>query len=88
MALPDGRNINLNLDVVVWVTANNLLPGIWKGGPGMLDGNGEAKGSLDLSGFKIPNTGLGQPIWIAVAVLDPKAPCGIAYLPDTYVMRL
>ncbi|MBN2489257.1 MAG: hypothetical protein JXQ29_00205 [Planctomycetes bacterium] len=88
MALPDGRTINLCLDPVVWMTASNLVPGIWNIGPGMLDGNGEAKGSLDLSKFKIPSTGIGQPIWIAVAVLDPKAPCGIAYLPDTYVMRL
>jgi hypothetical protein len=88
IALPDGRNINLNFDVVVFTTVNNLLPGIWNGGPGVLDANGEAKGSLDLSAFPIPATGVGQPLWIVMAVLDPKAPSGFAYLPDTYVMRL
>ena len=88
IALPDGRNINLNFDMVVFVTLNNLLPGIWNGGPGVLDANGEAKGSLDLSMFPIPAAGLGQPIWIVMAVLDPKAPSGFAYLPDTYAMRL
>ena len=86
--LADGRNINLNFDVVVYVTLSNLLPGIWNPGPGILDGNGEAKASLDLSALPIPSTGIGQPIWIVMGVLDPKAPSGFAYLPDTYVMRL
>ena len=41
-------------------------------------------GKLDLSTLDQ----LGMPIWLAMAVLDPAAPCGIAYLPDTYVMRI
>ncbi len=82
--LPDGRHINLNPDPLTHLTASNLLPGIWNPGPGVLDANGEARGQINLSA--VPK--LGIPIWIVWAVLDPKAPNGIAYLPDTYVMRI
>ena len=88
LALPDGRNINLNPDVITYVTLANLLPGIWSSGPGTLDANGEAKGLLDMSTLSVPPNGLGLPLWIAMAVTDPQAPGGLAYLPDTYVMRL
>jgi hypothetical protein len=86
--LADGRNLNINFDAVGYVTLNNLLPGIWNPGPGILGKAGEARGALDLSGLPVPKSGLGIPLWIAVVVLDPKAPGGIAYAPDTYVMRL
>jgi len=84
----DGRNINLNVDAITYATLNNSLPGIWNPGPGILDAKGGAEGQLDLSLLSLPPSGLGIPFWIAMAVLDPKAPSGIAYLPDTFVMRL
>jgi hypothetical protein len=82
--LPDGRNINLNFDALGYVTLMNLIPAIWSGGSGTLDASGEAVGSLDLS--IIPQ--LGMPAWIAWLIYDPAAPGGIAYVPDTYVMRI
>jgi len=82
--LADGRTILLNFDAVSYMTLNNLIPSIWQNGVGVLDGNGGAIGMLDLSGVGA----LGVPIWIAWVVLDPKAPSGIAYVPDPYVMEL
>lgn len=77
--LPDGRRINLTLDPVTIATAANALPGIWNPGPGVLDRDGLALGQIDLSG--VPTIGI--PLWIGWAVLDPAAPLGVAYLPDT-----
>ena len=88
VSLADGRNINLNPDVICFATLSNLLQPFFNPGPLELDALGEAKGVLDLSSLPIPKNGLGMPLWIAMAVLDPLAPCGMAYLPDTYVMRL
>jgi len=84
VALPDGRRVNLNPDNLVLATLNNLIPGIFNAGPGVLDARGEAVARLDISGFGSP----GIPIWLAMAVLDPRAPWGVAYLPDTRVLRL
>jgi len=88
IALPDGRNINLNVDVITIMTLANLLQPYWNPGRLNLDANGEAAGVLDLTTTARPTKGWGMPFWIAMAVLDGAAPGGIAYLPDTYVMRL
>ena len=85
ITLPDGRRLNLNLDPIVYLTLTGQLPGIWHGGPGQLDAQGEARGMLDLSAL---GTTFHVPLWIARAVLDAQAPCGLAYLPDTYVIRI
>ena len=84
IALPDGRNININLDQTLLLTLYNMMPALWNSGPGRLDANGEARGTLDLSYFGR----LDLPLWITWLVLDPMAPGGIAYIPDTYVMRI
>jgi hypothetical protein len=84
LSLPDGRTFFLNPDVFTILTLQNLIPGIFDPGPGRLDASGEARGVLDAS--TIPK--LGYPFWIAVAVLDPKAPLGIAFLPDVRVVRI
>jgi len=82
--LPDGRRINLNPDNLVVLTLGSRIPAVFRPGPGVLDSAGEAVGKLDLSASGT----LGIPIWLAAAVLDPAAPWGIAYLPDTVVMRI
>jgi len=84
ITLPDQRRIHLNIDPLVLMTLYNLLPGIWSGGAYSLDANGEARASLNLSG--VPR--LDAPLWIVWLILDPAAPGGIAYIPDTYVMRV
>jgi len=86
--LPDGRRINLVPDAITTATLNNWLPGIWNPGPLILDANGEARGFLDLSSLPVPPGGIGMPVWIAMAVLDPGAPWGVKYLPDTIVIRI
>ena len=77
----DNRKIYLRPDNITPPSLNGWLTPIFDPGPGKLDANGEATGGLDFS--KLPSIGL--PIWIAVLVLDPNAPNGIAYIPDTYV---
>jgi len=81
--LADGRTLLLNFDPVAFLTLNNLIPTIWQG-RGVLDAGGNATGMLDLSGIGT----LGVPIWIVWVVIDPKAPAGIAYVPDPYVMEV
>jgi len=85
LKLPDGRTFHLNCDDFFKLSFNNWLRPWFNPGPLKLDSAGEATGTLDLSGLP-PK--LNMPFWMALAVLDPAAPNGIAYLPDTYVMRL
>ncbi len=82
--LPDGRTLHLNYDDFFNLSYKNWLRPYFDPGPLKLDSGGRAVGSIDVS--KLP--GLGIPIWIAMAVLDSKAPSGVAYLPDTYVMKM
>jgi len=82
--LPDGRRVNLLVDPVTMATVNNLIRPVWDSGPGVLNALGQARATLDLTGFGR----LGIPLWVAWVVLDPKAPTGIALVPDTYVMRI
>jgi len=86
--LGSGRQVNLNLDPLVVATLENRLPGIWNPGPGILDAQGEARGAVDVAALHPPPGGFGIPTWIAMVVLDPKAPGGVKYVPDTVVMRL
>jgi hypothetical protein len=88
VALVDGRRIHLRIDPLVLATVAGALPGIFKSGSGTLDPNGEATGELDLAPLNPPPGGIGTPLWMALVVLDPQAPAGVRYLPDTYVMRI
>lgn len=83
--LPDGRRIWLNFDGLVLLSIGGALSPYFNAGPLKLDKNGEAQGSMDLS--SLPNTG-GRPIHIAMVVIDVSAPSGIAFIPDTYVLRM
>ncbi len=83
--LPDGRTINLKGDFFTQLSMFGWLKPFFDAGPLKLDAGGEAVGSIDMS--SLPPTG-GMPMWIAVAVLDPAAPGGIAFIPDTFVFRL
>ncbi len=88
ISVAGGRRININVDNLLVATVLNRLPGVWNSGPGVLNASGEARGMLDLSFLKVPPGGFGIPLWIAMVVLDHKAPGGIKYIPDTYVIRI
>ena len=88
VALPDGRRINLAVDPLTHATLHNCIPMVFNPGASTLNATGEGRGWIDLSALNPPPGGFGVPLWIAMAVLDPKAPSGIKYLPDTYVMRI
>ena len=83
--LPDNRTVHLNYDTLFNLSSKNMLKPFFDPGPLQLNAKGEAVGTLDLRALP-PR--LNMPVWMALAVLDPGAPNGIAYLPDTYVMRL
>lgn len=85
LALPDGRRLCLKFDVLSHLSMHGLLGSTFDPGPGQLDAKGEARGQLDVSAF-LPTGGL--PIWIAMVVLDPNAPLGIAYIPNPHVIRV
>jgi hypothetical protein len=82
--LPDGRRIHLNLDLLSVLSLQNQLQPLFDPGPLTLDKAGTATGLIDVS--SLPPVDV--PVWMALGVLDPRAPCGLAFLPDTYVMRL
>jgi len=84
ITLPDGRRIYLNLDPFLHLSLRNLLRPYFDPGPLKLDASGEAVGRIDVSALPPLNL----PVWIALAVLDGASPSGVAYLPDTYVIRL
>jgi hypothetical protein len=84
LPLKDGRRINQNLDNAVVLSVQNRFGPLFNPGPGVLDSSGRAKARLNLS----PVGSIGIPCWIAWLVIDPNAPLGIAYIPDTYVMRI
>jgi hypothetical protein len=84
--LGDGRQINLLPDEVTKASLQNLLNPIWRPGPGKLDAQGRAVMHLDAN--PLGKSVQGLPVWIAVAVLDPKASQGIAALAETLVIRL
>jgi len=83
--LADGRRINLTPDSWTTLSLLGLLKPFFDPGLQVLDKNGEQQGKLDLR--LLPPTG-GLTIWIAMAVIDPAAPSGIAYVPDTFVFRM
>lgn len=83
--LPSGRTIWINFDALVFLSLNNILLPFWSSGPGVLDANGEAQGFLNTT-LIAPLNGL--TVHIAMIVMDATAPDGIAYIPDTYVMKL
>jgi hypothetical protein len=83
--LASGRTIWINFDMFVFMSLNNILLPFWGGGIGTLDANGEAQGFLNTSLIAPLN---GYTVWIAMVVLDQKAPDGIAFIPDTFVMKL
>lgn len=84
--LGDGRQINLLPDSVTVASIQNLIPAIWKPGPGKLDTRGRAVAQLDANLLGPAVRGL--PVWVAVVVLDPKASKGIAAIAETLVIRL
>ncbi len=83
--LPDGRNILLNLGPLAVASVANVLQPLFNPGPGQLDKNGEAKGSMDLTSLP-PKMGIVA--YLMVVVLDSSAPLGIAVIADPWVMPL
>jgi len=82
----NGEFLDLSFDPLFVVTANNVLPTIFKNFSGFLDRSGDAKASVDIPGF-LP-TGLGIPIYVSGVVVDPKAPGGISTVGNTHWFTL
>jgi len=84
-ALADGRHVWLNYDPLLPLTVKNQIPWILDPGPLVLDAGGRAQGHLDARYFPLP---LNIVIHIVVAVIDPMAPGGIAFLTEPYPFTL
>lgn len=84
LLLSDGRQVNLALDAVSLASLTGGLGSAVDLGPGTLDQDGAAVIRIDLAPFGQLN----RVVHLAWAVLDPNAPLGIAYLPDTYPLKL
>ncbi len=82
--LPGGRQLNLRIDALSALTIADAVRPRFHPGSGVLAANGAATARLDMRGTPL----LGIPLWIAWMVFDPAAPGGIAFVPDTYVMRI
>lgn len=77
----DTRRIWLNPDQLVWASTYNLLAPIFDVGPRMLDANGEATGSIDLTNVAMtPGTQIVT--HMVLFVLDPSAPSGVSFITE------
>lgn len=84
LVLADGRRVNLALDAVSLASLTGGLGSCVDLGPGVLDQDGAAVIRLDVA----PIGRLNRVVHIAWAVLDPNAPLGVAFLPDSYPLAL
>ena len=82
----NGEFLDLSFDVLMFATANNLFPTIFKKFTGFLNRSGEAMASVDVPAG-LP-TGLGIPIYISGVVIDPRIPGGISTIGNTHWFTL
>ena len=77
----DTRNLGLSPDNLLQISVGGLWPGIFSGYSGTLDGQGQAKASIN-----IPNIPflIGLHIHTAFVTLDPLAPSGIKSISNTF----
>ncbi len=83
----DTRRLWLNPDVLAWATAYDLITPVFDPGPMILDANGEATGSIDLSGLKLPG-GTRFTTHLVLLVLDKAAPSGIAFITEPECFKI
>lgn len=80
--LPSGEYLDLTPDVLVFYSANNLLPTIFQNFAGFLDSSGKATARIHIP-VDIP-PGLGVSIFVSGVVLDPAAPGGVGSTGNTH----
>ncbi len=80
--MPSGEYLDLTFDVLLFYTANNLLPSIFQNFTGFLDPNGNAMANIHVP-VNLP-PGLGVTIFVSGVVLDPAAPGGIGSTGNTH----
>ncbi len=83
----DSRRIMINPDVLAWATAYNLIPSVFNPGPMVLDANGAATGTIDLTGLNLP-AGTRFLTHMVLLVLDKAAPNGIAFITEPECFKI
>lgn len=83
----DSRRVFLNWDAVTNVAVRNLIPSVFSQGAGSLGATGGATATLDLSKVGLPN-GVKFVIHLTLAVIDPNAPSGIAFITEPFPLRV
>jgi len=82
VTLPDGREIVLGLDWLSVLSVAGAIPPYLTGNTGTLDASGRATAKVDMSSIGTAANGL--VLHFCGAVLDPKAPSGIAWVADPH----
>jgi hypothetical protein len=77
----DTRQIGLSVDMVMVLSVQGVLPGIFSGYSGMIDSQGQAQAAI-----YIPNAPalIGTHVHSAFVTLVPQAPSGITSISDTF----
>jgi len=81
----DTRQLDLNPDDLLRVSAGNLWPWVFSGYKGVIDGNGQAMAAVN-----IPNLPAlkGLRIYTAFVTLDPSAPSGVSGISNTFMFTI
>ena len=82
----NGEYLDLTFDVLLFMSANNLLPSVFQNFGGFLNKGGNASAAVNIPA-NFPS-GLGVPIYVSGIVLDPKAPGGVSTVGNTHWFTL
>ena len=82
----NGEVLDLTFDVLFFLSANNLAPGIFQNFGGFLDKNGNAAAAINIPAGLPSGTGI--PIFVSGIVIDPKAPGGVTTVGNTHWFTL
>lgn len=77
----NGEYLDLTFDVLLFITANNVLPTVFENFGGLLDQDDEATAAVKIPAALPP--GLEVPIFVSGVVIDPQAPGGVSTVGDT-----
>jgi len=80
--MPNGEFLDLSVDSLFLVTAQDLLPTVFRNFAGRLDAKGNAVASVRIPAG-LP-TNLGIPIFVSGVVIDPQAPGAVSTVGNTH----
>jgi len=82
LRMPNGEYLDLGFDQLFFLTAQNMLPTVFRKFAGVLDAGGNAMATVAIPASMPPN--LGIPIFVSGLVIDPGVPGGISSVGNTH----